>query len=129
MIYVHPSQHSWTALAQADGATAMGVTGGCGLQVRDGDQVMVCLKRALKIAHAAQQQLAIALRQSDTMPAALFVEILNHYLYYFDQGLALISSTVLQVSPMIQPLAVPAWNSSLTVVVCMYYSGGRLLWP
>ncbi|CAL5218743.1 g459 [Coccomyxa viridis] len=64
--------------------------------VRDGDQVMVCLKRALKIAHAAQQQLAIALRQSDTLPAALFVEILNHYLYYFDQGLALISSTVLQ---------------------------------
>lgn len=59
---------------------------------------MVCLKRALKIAHAAQQQLAIALRQSDTMPAALFVEILNHYLYYFDQGLALISSTVLQVN-------------------------------
>ena len=58
---------------------------------------MVCLKRALKIAHAAQQQLAIALRQSDTMPAALFLEILNHYLYYFDQGLALISSTVLQV--------------------------------
>ncbi len=66
-------------------------------QVRDGDQVMVCLKRALKIAHAAQQQLAIAMRQSDTMPAALFVEILNHYLYYFDQGLTLINSTVLQV--------------------------------
>ena len=67
------------------------------VQVRDGDQVMVCLKRALKIAHAAQQQLAIALRQSDTLPAALFVEILNHYLYYFDQGLTLITSTVLQV--------------------------------
>ena len=68
---------------------------------------MVCLKRALKIAHAAQQQLAIALRQSDTMPAALFVEILNHYLYFFDQGLALITSTVLQVRVMTQqPLAV-----------------------
>lgn len=69
-----------------------------GLQVRDGDQVMVCLKRALKIAHAAQQQLAVATRQSDSLPAALFVEILNHYLYYFDQGLTLISSTVLQVN-------------------------------
>ena len=69
-----------------------------GLQVRDGDQVMVCLKRALKIAHAAQQQLAVAMRQSDSLPAALFVEILNHYLYYFDQGLTLISSTVLQVN-------------------------------
>ena len=60
---------------------------------------MVCLKRALKIAHAAQQQLAIALRSSDTTPASLFVEILNHYLYYFDQGLTLISSSVLQVGP------------------------------
>jgi vacuolar protein sorting-associated protein 35 len=69
-----------------------------GLQARDGDQVMVCLKRALKIAHAAQQQLAVARRQSDSLPAALFVEILNHYLYYFDQGLTLISSTVLQVN-------------------------------
>ena len=58
---------------------------------------MVCLKRALKIAHAAQQQLAIALRSNDTTPASLFVEILNHYLYYFDQGLTLISSSVLQV--------------------------------
>lgn len=70
----------------------------CGpVQVRDGEHVMVCLKRALKIAHAAQQQLAIALRSSDTTPASLFVEILNHYLYYFDQGLTLISSSVLQV--------------------------------
>lgn len=74
---------------------------------------MVCLKRALKIAHAAQQQLAIALRQSDTMPAALFVEILNHYLYYFDQGLALISSTVLQVGLMIQQVLCPCLGSSL----------------
>ncbi len=98
----------------------MGLTGGCGSQVRDGDQVMVCLKRALKIAHAAQQQLAIALRQSDTLPAALFVEILNHYLYYFDQGLALISSTVLQVRPMMiqQPIVMPARYS----LMCMCYS-------
>lgn len=59
---------------------------------------MVCLKRALKIAHAAQQQLAVALRSSDTVPAWLFVEILNHYLYYYDQGLSLISVSVLQVA-------------------------------
>jgi vacuolar protein sorting-associated protein 35 len=58
---------------------------------------MMCLKRALKSTHAAQQQLAIALRSSETMPAMLFVEILNHYLYYFDQGLSLITASVLQV--------------------------------
>ena len=68
----------------------------CVCQVRDGERVMVCLKRALKIAHAAQQQLAIALRSADTTPASLFVEILNHYLYYYDQGLSLISASVLQ---------------------------------
>lgn len=67
------------------------------MKVRDGESVMKCLKRALKITHAAQQQLAVALRSSDTMPAMLFVEILNHYLYYFDQGLPLISASVLQV--------------------------------
>ena len=73
---------------------------------------MVCLKRALKIAHAAQQQLAIALRQSDTLPAALFVEILNHYLYYFDQGLTLITSAVLQVG---------TW-------LCILLYHGKILW-
>lgn len=67
------------------------------MQVQDGEHVMMCLKRALKIAHAAQQQLAVALRSSDTLPAWLFVEILNHYLYYFDQGLSSISASVLQV--------------------------------
>ncbi|EIE25972.1 vacuolar protein sorting-associated protein 35, partial [Coccomyxa subellipsoidea C-169] len=66
------------------------------VQVQDGEHVMMCLKRALKIAHAAQQQLAVALRSSDTLPAWLFVEILNHYLYYFDQGLSSISASVLQ---------------------------------
>ena len=81
---------------------------------------MVCLKRALKIAHAAQQQLAIAMRQSDTMPAALFVEILNHYLYYFDQGLTLISSTVLQVRLEVQITSIPCRNICLcAAVVCL----------
>lgn len=58
---------------------------------------MVCLKRALKIAHAAQQQLQAALKTNDTQPVALFVEILNHYVYYYKQGLPSITSSVLQV--------------------------------
>ena len=64
--------------------------------VRDGERVLVCLKRALKTAHAAQQQLAAALRGADTAPASLFVEILNHYLFYFDQGMPGITPSVLQ---------------------------------
>lgn len=66
--------------------------------VRDADNVLACLKRALKIANAAQQQLAVALKSSDTGPAFLYVEILNQYLYYFDQGLPNITPSVIQVS-------------------------------
>lgn len=66
--------------------------------VRDTDNVLSCLKRALKIANAAQQQLAVALKTADTAPAFLYVEILNQYLYYFEQGLPNITPTVVQVS-------------------------------
>ena len=73
--------------------------------VQDEQGVLSCLKRALKIANAAQQQLAVAgkpARGGDAAagPAAassLFVEILNHYLYFFDQGCQLITTAVLQV--------------------------------
>ena len=61
-------------------------------------QVMKCLKRALKWAHAAQQQAHAALKASDVEPVTLFVEILNLYAYYFDQGLKTITSNVLQVT-------------------------------
>lgn len=60
-------------------------------------QVMKCLKRALKWAHAAQQQAQAALKASDVEPVSLLVEILNHYAYYFDQGLKTITTNVLQV--------------------------------
>ena len=56
------------------------------------------LKRALKIAHAAQQQSAVARKAADTEPVALFVEILNNYIYYFEQELPNITPSVLQVS-------------------------------
>ena len=65
--------------------------------VQDADNVLSCLKRALKIANAAQKQLAVALKASDTGPAFLFVEIFNQYLYYFERGLPNITSSVLQV--------------------------------
>ena len=65
--------------------------------VRDADNVMVCLKRALKIANSAQQQLAVVLKGDHTTPVMLFVEILNHYLFYFEQGNPSITTSVLQV--------------------------------
>ncbi|KAL4438691.1 hypothetical protein ABPG77_006295 [Micractinium sp. CCAP 211/92] len=82
--------------------------------VRDEQGVLSCLKRALKIANAAQQQLAVAARprpRSATptgdsapgsapalvaSPGSLFVEILNHYLLFFDQGCQQITAAVLQ---------------------------------
>ena len=62
---------------------------------------MSFLKLELKIANAAQQQLAVALKASDTGPAFLYVEILNQYLYYFERGLPNITSSVLQVRTLV----------------------------
>ncbi|GAQ84640.1 VPS35B VPS35 homolog B [Klebsormidium nitens] len=61
---------------------------------RDGERVLLCLKRALRIANAAQQQ-ANATRGSGG-PVTLFVEILNKYLYHFDKGNQQVTTTVLQ---------------------------------
>ncbi|XP_021727605.1 vacuolar protein sorting-associated protein 35A-like [Chenopodium quinoa] len=52
--------------------------------VRDGERVLLCLKRALKIANAAQQ-MANATRGSGGS-VMLFIEILNKYLYFFEKG-------------------------------------------
>ena len=75
-------------------------------QVRDTAAVMACLKRALKIANAAQQQLAMAPRRHGASePVSLFVDALNQYLYYFEQGLPDITTAVLQVRPPIETLS------------------------
>ncbi|GLU19741.1 hypothetical protein SLE2022_359720 [Rubroshorea leprosula] len=52
--------------------------------IKDGERVLLCLKRALRIANAAQQ-MANAARGS-TGSVTLFVEILNKYLYFFEKG-------------------------------------------
>ncbi|XP_022923181.1 vacuolar protein sorting-associated protein 35A-like [Cucurbita moschata] len=52
--------------------------------MKDGERVMLCLKRALRIANAAQQ-MSNATRGS-TGPVSLFIEILNKYLYFFEKG-------------------------------------------
>jgi len=70
----------------------------CATQVRDGAAVMTCLKRALKVANAAQQQLAMSAKRTGlSEPVRLYVDILNQYLFFFDQGVTNITVTVLQV--------------------------------
>lgn len=90
----HPRRSCRTALIQCtqddDAAAAWPVV------VRDASSVMTCLKRALKMANAAQQQSAIRGNPS-TEAVSLYVEILNHYLYFFDQGLESITPSVIQV--------------------------------
>ncbi|XP_040969695.1 vacuolar protein sorting-associated protein 35B isoform X4 [Gossypium hirsutum] len=62
--------------------------------IRDGERVLLCLKRALRIANAAQQMASIA--RDSSGPLTLFVEILNKYLYYFEKGNKQITAAAIQ---------------------------------
>ncbi|KAK8297589.1 hypothetical protein V6Z12_D05G198600 [Gossypium hirsutum] len=62
--------------------------------IRDGERVLLCLKRALRIANAAQQMASIA--RDSSGPVTLFVEILNKYLYYFEKGNKQITAAAIQ---------------------------------
>ena len=63
--------------------------------VRDADSVMVCLKKSLKIASAAQQ--ASQTTGSGVGDAlSLFITVLNKYLYFFDRGCPSVTLNVLQ---------------------------------
>ncbi|KAI9084102.1 hypothetical protein K1719_033900 [Acacia pycnantha] len=52
--------------------------------LKDGERVLLCLKRALRIANAAQQMSNAA--RGSTGSVMLFIEILNKYLYFFEKG-------------------------------------------
>lgn len=62
--------------------------------IRDGERVLLCLKRALRIANAAQQMANVARGGSGSV--TLFVEILNKYLYFFEKGNPQITSAAIQ---------------------------------
>ncbi|KAM3709819.1 hypothetical protein ACB098_02G204800 [Castanea mollissima] len=62
--------------------------------MKDGERVLLCLKRALRIANAAQQ-MTNATRGS-TGSVTLFVEILNKYLYFFEKGNPQITISTIQ---------------------------------
>ncbi|XP_019444822.1 PREDICTED: vacuolar protein sorting-associated protein 35A-like [Lupinus angustifolius] len=52
--------------------------------MKDGERVLLCLKRALRIANAAQQMSNAA--RGSTGSVMLFIEIMNKYLYFFEKG-------------------------------------------
>ncbi|CAI9110971.1 OLC1v1011090C1 [Oldenlandia corymbosa var. corymbosa] len=66
--------------------------------IKDGERVLLCLKRALRIANAVQQ-MANATRGSSGS-VLLFIEILNKYLYFFEKGVTQI--TVASVQSLIE---------------------------
>ncbi|GAB2282859.1 Vacuolar protein sorting-associated protein 35A [Dionaea muscipula] len=61
---------------------------------RDGERVLLCLKRALKIANAAQHMANVTRGSSGSV--TLFIEILNKYLYFFEKGNTQITVTTIQ---------------------------------
>ncbi|KAF2310139.1 hypothetical protein GH714_006708 [Hevea brasiliensis] len=56
--------------------------------------VLLCLKRALRIANAAQQMATVT--RGSGGPVILFVEILNKYLYFFEKANPQITSSAIQ---------------------------------
>ncbi|KAM6560968.1 vacuolar protein sorting-associated protein 35B isoform X1 [Cannabis sativa] len=62
--------------------------------IKDGERVLLCLKRALRIANAAQQMTNVT--RGSSGPVTLFVEILNKYLYYFEKGNPHVTNTAIQ---------------------------------
>lgn len=62
--------------------------------IKDGERVLLCLKRALRIANAAQQMANVT--RGSNGPVILFVEILNKYIYYFEKGNLQVTSAAIQ---------------------------------
>ncbi|XP_056687193.1 vacuolar protein sorting-associated protein 35B [Spinacia oleracea] len=61
---------------------------------KDGERVLLCLKRSLRIANAAQQMANVT--RGSSGPVTLFVEILNKYLYFFEKGNPKVTSSAIQ---------------------------------
>ncbi|KAG7560445.1 Armadillo-type fold [Arabidopsis thaliana x Arabidopsis arenosa] len=54
--------------------------------LKDGERVVLCLKRAQRIADAVQQMANASRGTSSTGSVALYVELLNKYLYFLEKG-------------------------------------------
>ncbi|KAG5614184.1 hypothetical protein H5410_014008 [Solanum commersonii] len=62
--------------------------------IKDGERVLLCLKRALRIANAAQQMSNATRGSSGSV--LLFIEILNKYLYFYEKGVTQITVASIQ---------------------------------
>ncbi|PIN00935.1 Membrane coat complex Retromer, subunit VPS35 [Handroanthus impetiginosus] len=62
--------------------------------MRDGERVLLCLKRALRIANAVQQMASATRGSSGSV--VLFIEILNKYLYFYEKGVSQITVESIQ---------------------------------
>ncbi|XP_019177439.1 PREDICTED: vacuolar protein sorting-associated protein 35A-like [Ipomoea nil] len=62
--------------------------------IKDGERVLLCLKRALRIANAAQQMSSVTRGSSGSV--ILFIEILNKYLYFFEKGVSEVTVASIQ---------------------------------
>ncbi|CAN4116734.1 unnamed protein product [Withania somnifera] len=62
--------------------------------IKDGERVLLCLKRALRIANAAQQMSNATRGSSGSV--LLFIEILNKYLYFYEKGVPQITVASIQ---------------------------------
>ncbi|QHN84028.1 vacuolar protein sorting-associated protein 35B isoform X1 [Arachis duranensis] len=104
--------------------------------IKDGERVLLCLKRALRIANAAQQMANVA--RGSSGPVTLFVEILNKYIYYFEKGNPQITSATIQglielITTEIQgdstsalPTSDPFFTSTLRYIQFQKQKGGIL---
>jgi vacuolar protein sorting-associated protein 35 len=54
--------------------------------LKDGERVVLCLKRAQRIADAVQQMANASRGTSSTGSVSLYVELLNKYLYFLEKG-------------------------------------------
>jgi len=63
--------------------------------VKDSENVLLCLKRALKIANKAQE-VASATSTGESVSLGLFVEVHNKYLYFFNAGNEAVTPSILQ---------------------------------
>ncbi|XP_073058103.1 vacuolar protein sorting-associated protein 35A-like isoform X1 [Primulina eburnea] len=63
-------------------------------RIQDGERVLLCLKRAQRIANAAQQMSSATRGSSGSV--LLYIEILNKYLYFYEKGISQITADLIQ---------------------------------
>nr|XP_048331970.1 vacuolar protein sorting-associated protein 35B isoform X2 [Ziziphus jujuba var. spinosa] len=86
--------------------------------IKDGERVLLCLKRALRIANAAQQMIAVT--RGSSGPVTLFVEILNKYLYFFEKGNPQITTDA--IGGLVELITTEMQSDSTTVASDAFFS-------